>query len=809
MRQRLLISVVALLLATGIIHSKPQFGRAELFNANWKFMLSDVKQGAQPGLDDSKWRVLNLPHDWTVEGVYSPDKASSNGYLPGGIGWYRKTFTVPESEKGNKTFIYFEGVYNHSEVFINGNSVGKRPNGYISFMYDLTPYLKYGKENLISVKVDHSKEADSRWYTGSGIYRDVYLVSAHQVHIDLWGVYFKAMNVSAKKADISVQTTLINSSIQNATIQVLHQLIDPVTNKVVANGTSGLKVDASSKAVSSQTLKLTSPRIWSLEKPHQYILKTTIKQNGKVIDQNDQSIGIRTLTFDSNKGFALNGIWTKVKGVCIHHDAGCLGSAVPREVWKRRLSTLKDMGCNAIRMSHNPQAPVVYDLCDELGILVMDEAFDEWEFSKKKWITGWNEGTPGFEGSASFFAEWSDKDLTDMVLRDRNHASIIMWSIGNEVDYPNDPYSHPVLDHANINQPVQGGYLPDHPKAERLGAIAKRLSAIVRSLDTSRPVTAALAGVVMSNETDYPFALDITGYNYTEDRYAMDHAKYPKRVIFGSENGHSMESWKAVRDNDYIFGQFLWTGIDYLGESNAWPSRGFNSGFLDFGGFIKPRGHFRQSLWSTKPVIYIGTYPQNKKRKELSTDAWPVWYYKEGEMIRVVSYTNAAKAQLMLNGKEVGEIKSYNDQSGIIYWDLPYQEGTLEVIGLDKNEKQTCNYSILSSGRPYAITIQSDLTSIRKDLGLAQVIVQIVDEKGVPVMNSEDEGTCHIEGPAKLLGMESSNNSDMGDYKDNVQRVYHGRLLAYIQATGKEGKVNLTFTAPWLKDAKVSIEVQN
>jgi hypothetical protein len=570
-----------------------------------------------------------------------------------------------------------------------------------------------------------------------------------------------------------------------------------------------LKVEANKKAIISQALTFTAPRIWSLEHPNLYNLKTIVKQNGKVIDQNEQNIGVRTLTFDPDKGFALNGEWTKVKGVCIHHDAGCLGSAVPREVWNRRLITLKDMGCNAIRMSHNPQDPEVYDLCDELGILVMDEAFDEWEFAKKKWVTGWNQGIPGFEGSSSYFAEWSDRDLADMVLRDRNHASVIMWSIGNEVDYPNDPYSHPVLDHANINQPVQGGYLPDHPKAERLGSIAKRLSSIVRSLDTSRPVTAALAGVVMSNETDYPFALDITGYNYTEDRYAQDHAKYPKRVIYGSENGQSMSSWKAVRDNDYIFGQFLWTGIDYLGESNAWPSRGFNSGFLDFGGFIKPRGHFRQALWSTKPVIYIGTYLSPQNEKEISIDASPVWNYKEREMIRVVSYTNTAKAQLLLNGKPVGEIKPFDDISGVIYWDIPFKEGKLEVIGMDKNDKQICNYSILSSGRPYAITVQSDLTSIRKDLGLAQVVVQIVDEKGIPVMNSEDEITCTVEGPAKLLGLESSNNTDMGNYRDNVQRVYHGRLLAYVQATGKEGKVNLAFTAPWLKSAKVSIEVQN
>jgi len=807
MKLKSFLITALLFLASGILQAKPQFGRAFLFNDGWRFNLSDIKDGAQPGFDDSKWRLLNLPHDWSVEGVYSPDKASATGYLPGGIAWYRKTFTVPESEKGDNVYIYFEGVYNHSEVFINGQSVGKRPNGYISFMYDLTPFLKYGEENLISVRVDHSLDADSRWYSGSGIYRDTYLVYSSPVHIDLWGVYFKASNITDKKAEVSVETTINNSLPSGTNVKISHEIIDPTSGKVVAKGSKNLEVGAKLKGTVKQTITVTSPKRWSLEQPNLYTLKTIVQQNGKVIDQNEQQLGIRELTFDPNKGLAVNGVWTKVKGVCIHHDAGCLGSAVPHEVWRRRLLTLKEMGCNGIRMTHNPQASDVYELCDEIGMLVMDEAFDEWEFAKKKWLKGWNIGTPGFQGASSYFNEWSDKDLGDMVRRDRNHASIIMWSIGNEVDYPNDPYSHPVLDHANINQPVQGGYLPNNPKAERLGGIAKRLAAIVRSLDTSRPVTAGLAGVVMSNETDYPGALDITGYNYTEDRYAQDHAKYPKRVIFGSENGHSMDSWKVVRDTEYIFGQFIWTGIDYLGESGAWPSRGFYSGFLDFGGFIKPRGHFRQALWSAKPVTYIGTYHQPAKKDYLSMDAWPVWNYKEGEMIRVVCYTNAAKSRLILNGNQVGEVKNYDNNTGIIYWDIPYQEGKLEVIGMDKDEKASCNYALQSSERPSVLTALSDVSSFSKNRGLAQVVVQVVDEKGVPVMISEDEVTCKIEGPATLLGLEASNNSDMGDYTDNVQRVYHGRLLAYVQATGKTGVVTLTFTAPWLKETKVTINV--
>ncbi|MEI8113290.1 MAG: sugar-binding domain-containing protein [Bacteroidia bacterium] len=804
---KLFLAITAIFIAVVIVQAKPQFGKAELFNTNWRFNLSDLKEASSADFDDSKWNVIDLPHDWSVKGTLSPDKASCTGYLPGGIGWYRKSFTVPDSEKGNKVFIYFEGVYNHSEVFINGTSVGKRPNGYISLMYDLTPYIKFGQENVLSVRVDHSLERDSRWYSGSGIYRDVYLVYAQPVHLDLWGVYFKATTITAKKADVAVATTVNNEFTLSAEVLVSHEITDPVSGKVVASGSQKLKLQAKTKATITQNISISNPKRWSLEQPNLYTLKTIVKQNGVVIDQNEQQIGIRTLTFDPDKGFALNDVLTKVKGVCIHHDAGVLGSAVPREVWKRRLITLKEMGCNAIRMSHNPQAPDVYELCDEIGILVMDEAFDEWEFPKRKWIAGWNIGEPGFEGAASYFNEWSDKDLADMVLRDRNHASIIMWSIGNEVDYPNDPYSHPILDGTKINQPMHGGYKPDSPKAERLGGIAKRLTTIVRGLDTSRPVTAALAGVVMSNETEYPFLLDVTGYNYTEDRYAEDHAKYPKRVIYGSENGHSMESWKAVRDNDYIFGQFLWTGIDYLGESGEWPSRGFYSGFLDFGGFLKPRGHFRQALWDTKPVTYIGTYPVPSHKNYLSTDAWPIWNYDADQMIRVVCYTNAPQSRLMLNGNAVGEVKKLNDQTGVIYWDIPFQAGKLEVVGMDKGGKQTCNYLLETSARPFAITAKADLSTVKRERGIAQVVVQVVDEKGIPVILSEDEVTCTIEGPGKLLGLEASNNSDMGSYSDNVQRVYHGRLIAYIQSTGSTGKINLMFSAPWLKDAKLVVKV--
>ncbi|MDR2954788.1 MAG: DUF4982 domain-containing protein [Prevotella sp.] len=806
------------------------FGEPLKINDNWKFTLHDVKDGQSPTLDEKWWQKVDLPHDWTVKGRLSPTLASATGYLPGGIGWYRKTINIPQDKQGEKVYLYFEGVYNRSEVYINGKLLGKRPNGYISFMYDATPYIEYGKDNVITVRVDHSQSADSRWYTGSGIYRNVWMVYANPVHIVQWGVYTYPEKIKNNYV-LNIEVDIENDDNSNATLTIQNELLAP-DGKTVAKDSKKLTVTSKQNNKISTVLKINKPQLWSLDNPALYQLKTTILKDGKEIDRSTTRTGFRTYTFDPNKGFALNGEWMKVKGVCLHHDAGVLGSAVPREVWKRRLQTLKEVGCNAIRTSHNPQASDLYDLCDELGLLVMDEAFDEWEFPKRKWLEGWNVGTPGFQGTFDFFEEWGETDLADMVRRDRNHISVFAWSIGNEVDYPNDPYSHPVLDgkgEGGFTQPIFGGYKKDAPDAMRLGAIAKRLAAVVKKYDKSRPVTAGLAGVAMSNQTEYPSALDIAGYNYTESFYDSDHEKYPERVIFGSENRHELSAWKAARDKEHIFGQFLWTGIDYLGESGRWPSRGFYSGLLDFGGFIKPRGYFRQSLWSDKPMAYLGTYPtpgkgsksqmkdvwsqldaessSNYEEKVPSMDAWSLWNYEEGQSIRVVCYTNAAKAKLMLNGTQVGDTKDYDDNTGIIYWDIPYKDGKLEVIGMNNNNEQVSSYTITTSKRPAALTILPMETTINKE-GLAQIIVQIVDENGIPVMLSDDEVTCKIIGPARLLGLEASNNEDMSDYTDNKHRVFHGHILAYLQATGEEGEVKVQFSAPWLQPAEITLNIK-
>lgn len=826
--KKILFTIIASALASMTL-AQVSFGDASLFNAQWQFELKDETAAVNNDFDDQKWRKLDLPHDWSIEGQLSPTLASCTGYLPGGIAWYRKHFTytngklsdnVLTKELNARTYIYFEGVYNRSEVYLNGKLLGVRPSGFASFCYDMTPYLKEG-ENVLAVRVDHSRNADSRWYTGSGIYRDVWVVTAPEVHLAQWGTGYATTKMTNAQATVSVDIAVDNAESAKGGLQVKVEMFD-------ANGKSVAKKSSSLKAVegakTNVSLNVAKPHRWSLNDPYLYTIKTQLLMGGKVIDSNEIKAGLRTLTFDPNKGFALNGDWMKVKGVCLHHDAGTLGAVVPDAVWERRLIKLKEIGVNAIRCSHNPQAPVLYDLCDRLGLLMMDEASDEWEFPKRKWVEGWNVGTPAYDGTYDFFEEWIDRDVTDMVRRDHNHPSIIMWSIGNEVDYPNDPYSHPILNGDNdINQPMFGGYDPERPNAERIGKIAKRLAACVRSVDTSRPVTGALAGVVMSNQTEYPEAVDIVGYNYTENRYDEDHKTYPSRVIYGSENGVGYDAWTAVRDKDFIFGQFIWTGTDYLGESGRWPSRGLHTGLLDFGSFPKPRGYFRASLWCETPVCYAGTYPNRPilrgngpQREWISTEATDTWNYEAGQSVRVVCYTNAPQAKLMLNGKNVGVMKPYDMSNGVIYWDVPFEAGELRAVGCDKDGNEISSYTIQTSGRPYELrtrfdnvegTITGNIAVLDKN-AINHIIVEVFDENGKMVKLADNNITCRVEGPAKLLGLENSDNTDMGNYRDNMQRVYEGRLLSYIRSGNVSGKVTVTFTSPLLKSAQICFEVK-
>ncbi|HKI88553.1 MAG TPA: glycoside hydrolase family 2 TIM barrel-domain containing protein [Draconibacterium sp.] len=780
------------------------FGHKELLNNDWYFNLGDIQYGGREYMDCSKWTTVNLPHDWSVEQNASPELASCTGYLPGGIGWYRKEITIPAAEKRNNVYIYFEGVYNNSEVFINGKWLGKRPNGYISFMYELTPYIKWGEKNSIAVKVNHSEDADSRWYTGSGIYRDVYLVYANPIHINLWGVAYQT-EVEGNKAVININTTLDNT-IESATVKIVQELFDAEGNRVASTSKSG-KAGAKTKTDFSQTIKLDAPKLWNIDSPYLYTLKTKVYKGAELMDDSSCKAGIRKIEFDPNSGFSLNGKNTKLKGVCIHHDAGVLGSAVPKSVWRHRLEQLKSLGCNAIRTSHNPQAPCLYDLCDELGFVIMDEAFDEWEYPKNKWIEGWNRGTPGHQGSYEYFREWNTRDLQDQILRDRNHPSVIMWSIGNEVDYPNDPYSHPVLDKEDIGQQHVHGFLKDHPRAERLGEIAKELVAAAKKADSSRPVTAALAGAVMSNYTDYPFVLDVVGYNYTENRYDMDHQKYPDRILFGSENRHDIQAWYAVKNKAFIFGQFLWTGIDYLGEAGAWPSRGSSAGLINLAGDIKPRGYFRKSLWSEKPMAYVGTYQQFGDRRprrgnRLSIDVPHIWNYDKNAPVKVVCYTNCEEAELQLNGKVIGERKPYDKETGIIAWDVNYEPGELKVVAFNSG-KEAATDNIITNTMP--ASLKAEVMEAKDNDLVRQVIVTVLDENGNHAFLADNEITCRVTG-GTLLGMENASLDVSENFRDNRQRCINGRLMIYVKKDSTNAPVSLKLSSPLMESVTLEIK---
>lgn len=777
-----------------------------LFNDNWKFHKGDTADAGKTSFDDKSWQSVSLPHDWSIEGPFDEQWASATAYLPAGIGWYRKTFDLRPGMRTKNIYIYFDGVYKNSEVWINGHYLGKRPNGFIPFQYDLSQYLHFSGKNIIAVKADHTEFADSRWYTGSGIYRNVYLIAANPVNIDMWGMSFSTPEITSEKATASVQLSVTNHSKINTAVNIRYRLLNKEGQQVAQADQKAIKITAGSSIRAIIELHVTRPELWSLTNPSLYKMITQIYAGGKKVDDNEQLVGFRKIRFDKDKGFFLNDENLKIKGVCVHDDAGALGVAVPEEVWERRLRILKEGGCNSIRMSHNPHADYVYNLCDKMGLLVMDEAFDEWELGKNKWIKGWNVGTPGQDGYHEYFAAWADRDLKDMVLRNRNHPSIILWSIGNEIDYPNDPYTHEVLNTGNNPQIYGKGYLPNHPPASRLGEIARHLVQVVKDYDTTRPVTAALAGVVMSNEAGYPEALDIVGYNYQEFRYPDDHKKYPDRIIYGSENGMAQDAWSAVSDNDYISGQYLWTGIDYLGEARQWPARSSEPGLIDLAGFKKPAYYFRQSLWTDKPMIYIGTAAIANGNNRRSRNAAPNWNYNQDDSIRVTCFTNCDEAELFLNGQSLGKKTLADTKERTLSWITIYKPGELLVKGYKKGN-EVSDYALKTADEPYAVKATADKILFSKTKKqTAHVEINIVDKNGTLVYNAENEIKVAIEGPATLLGLENGSALSHEDYKSSKHKTLHGKLMAYIQFAEKPGPVRITISSAGLKEQVIKLQ---
>ena len=543
------------------------------FDADWKFIQSDIKGAEAVSYDDSNWRKLDVPHDWSIEGAYDQNNTTGRGggYLPSGIGWYRKSFTVNPADAKQKFFIEFDGVMANSDVWINGFHLGKRPYGYSSFSYDLTGHLKFGKneKNILVVKADNSGQPASRYYTGAGIYRHVRLLKTSPVHVAQWGVYITTPEVSDKNALLKIQTEVMNESTSSSSIILATSIVDP-SGKTIKTTETKQTIAAGKSVKIDQSVELTNPMLWDLEVRNLYKAITKISSGKSLLDNETTTFGIRSSKFEAATGYWLNGKNIKIKGVCLHHDAGALGAAVPLSAWERRFNLLKEMGVNAIRTAHNPVAPEFLDLCDRMGFLVMDETFDTWTAAK-----------PGSEfGYNLFFNDWWQEDTRSMVQRDRNHPSIIIYSVGNEI-------------RDNLNEPAGIKRYKDQQD-------------FVHQIDPSRPVTMALFRPAISRVYVNGLAdmMDIVGQNYREKELVAAHLEKPERIVIGTENAHDLNQWLALRDNQFMSGQFIWAGYDYLGEAR-WPSISFDLGLFDRTGGWKPLGLQRQSWWSDKPVVHI------------------------------------------------------------------------------------------------------------------------------------------------------------------------------------------------------------
>ncbi len=755
-------------------------------NADWRFHLGDVADADFMGFDDGGWRKVTLPHDWAVEHPFDKSHASGTGYLPGGTAWYRKHFDLDEHIGGKRVRLVFQGVYKHAKVWVNSNYLGRHAYGYTSFSFDVTEFVRPG-ENVIAVRVEHNDVADSRWFTGSGINRPVLLEVADRPAFVPDSVFVSTQAVEADG------TAVLRVQYETEGADGVRFLLKKHGVQAEAAGEKG-----------TAELRVPKARLWSPEQPFMDTLVAAAVKEDKEADVLEIPVGIRTFRFDPDQGFFLNEKSMKLKGVCVHHDAGCLGAAVPKKVWERRLRKFKEAGCNALRTAHNPPDPDLLDACDEIGLLVMDEAFDEWEGTKNKWWQGHNVYPPKHYGYAEDFPEWHEKDLSSMVLRDRNHPSIVLWSIGNEIDYPNDPYVTPLFKEAlgnnDANKPAaERLYDPRKPDAGRLARVARELTEIVHSLDDTRPVTSALSFPELSNHTGYADVLDAVGYNYREHFYRDDHKTYPGRVILGSENSHDPKAWYAVRDNAFMSAQFLWTGIDFLGECRGWPVRISQAGMLNLAGYEKPLYYQRKALWTEAPFVRIAVGDGEAERHGVWNEHFR-WHGKAGEKKIVSCYTNAKEAELFVNGESQGK-KQLTDADGCrVSWEVSYQPGVLRAV-IDGGEDM-----LFTAQTAASIQLSPDVHCLRADgQDAAQVEIALLDASGRPALDEIIH--CQIVGDMTLLGIENGKPDDLTPYAENCRATLDGRAIAYLRAGRGKGKATLhVWTASGLQ-AEAELEL--
>ena len=766
----------ALLMLISIISQAQQLNssnRSTLsFDKDWQFIKEDVKGAEMSAFDDSKWRKLDVPHDWSIEGPYDVSNPTSRGggYLPSGIGWYRKSFSLNETDAKKKVFIEFDGVMANSDVWINRFHLGKRPYGYISFYYDLTDHLKFGKDekNILSVRADNSIQPASRYYTGAGIYRHVRLVITNPLHIDQWGVYVSTANVTSKKASVNIESSITNQSNNATTVTLETTILDP-SGKNIFSKEIKQSISAGQYLSLHQNIEINNPALWNLDQPNLYKAKTIIRSGKTSLDEQTTIFGIRESKFEAATGYWLNGKNIKIKGVCLHHDAGALGSAVPLRAWERRLELLKQVGVNAIRTSHNPVAPEFLDLCDRMGFLVMDETFDTWNAAKPNGEKGYNLN----------FTQWWEKDTRDMIMCDRNHPSIIIYSVGNEI-------------HDNLNDSTGFKKYKDQQD-------------LIHKLDPGRPVTMALFRPGQSKVYDNGFAdkMDIVGQNYRENELVAAHNTKPGRIVIGTENGHTQLAWLALRDNPFMSGQFLWVGIDYLGEAQ-WPEITFGQGLFDRTGGWKQLSYQRQSWWSDKPVVHIVRKEENAGVGDWVANWTPTDFgtYDDG---KVQVYSNCDDVELFLNGKSLGSKAKPADDSPRS-WDVTFEKGSLKAIGKNKGT-EVASEEHKTAGDPIKIVLSADRPTISSNWDdVSYVTVNVVDANGVICPNSDKLISFMISEAGLIAGVDNGDITSHEQYQASQRHLYRGRCVAILKAKSSNGKITLKASSPGLEDATITLE---
>jgi beta-galactosidase len=777
------------------------------FDDGWLFSKGESSGAESSEFNDSAWRKLDVPHDWSIEGPFDKDNPTrgSGGFLPSGVGWYRKHFTLAADSKNKRVFIDFDGVMANSDVWINGFHLGKRPYGYVSFRYELTGHLNFDGDNVIAVRADTSAQPASRWYSGAGIYRHTRLVTTELVHVDHWATFVTTPEVAADKAKVLVRTTIVNQSNTSRVVGLEITLIDANgrTHKGTLNG-SAQAISPGKSADFQEEVIVNNPLIW--DKDHPYLYKAIVRvRTGKIVaDEETTVFGIREFHFDPATGFWLNGRNFKLKGVCLHHDGSAFGAAVPLRVWERRLEILKSLGVNAIRTAHNPPSPEFLDLCDRMGFLVMDEMFDAWTVAKNPY------------DYHLYFKEWSLIDTADTVRRDRNHPSIILYSAGNEIH--------------------------DTPKPEIAKPILSSLVKVFHENDDSRPVTQALFRPNVSHDYDNGLAdlLDVVGQNYRENEILAANKQKPTRKIVGTENTHELSAWLPMRDNPQYAGQFLWTGIDYLGESFGWPTVAHNSGLLDRTGTVRPLGYQRASWWSDKPMVYIarrvaptplaptdpGYSPIPDRRPQVLFSDWtPSNLSAHQENVEV--YSNCDEVELFLNGVSLGKQSRSADDSPRM-WKVQYAPGALTAVaknwesvdgyrggrtpgatGDTKMLLKVATYELRTAGSPAKILLTPDRNSLDPTWDdVVNVTATVVDANGVLIPNASDLIAFKVSGPGVIAAVDSGNNASHEPFQASERKAYQGRCFVMIKASGAKGRITLTASAPGLKGSSASIVVR-